>query len=460
MREAARHLILVALLGVGLLGGCNGRWPGAMPPQVDLPPAPVVAPQRVERAWWKAFGDPQLDALVADALANNFDLAKAATNVAEARASAGMAQALLSPRVDALGKVSATQRQLTLGSRDINKETVLGAVGIGVSWEIDLWGRIGQMNEAALARVASSEHTRNAVELSVSSAVVDSYFQLLALDANLRLTRDAQRSLAAVAELERRRWRADVGTELAYRQSLAELAATEAQIPGIESALARSELALQQLAGRSPRQLARSPDRAGDWPSLPPMPEDFAPDLLLTRPDVASALQLLAAAQGDVNATRAERLPRLNLALLAGLVATSSNVISGFPLYADLSAGMGFPIYDAGLIQSKVDGAEARRERAEIHYRYTVGVAFREVYEALAQRAASDREVASAAKAVDIREASLRLTEKSYQAGRSSKFEVLSETIKVLNARTALNSARQRQFTARSQLGKALGGGF
>jgi len=460
MSEAAQRLTLVALACIALLAGCNGRWPGAALPQVDLPPAPAVEPQRVARAWWKAFGDPQLDALVADALANNFDLAKAATNVAEARASAGMAQALLSPRVDALGKVSATQRQLTIGAQDINKETALGAVGIGVSWEIDLWGRIAQMNEAALARVASSEYTRNAVELSVSSSVVDTYFQLLALDANLRLTRDAQRSLAAVAELERRRWRAEVGTELAYRQSLAELAATEAQIPGIESALARTELALQQLAGGSPRQLAQAPSRAGDWPSLPPMPDDFAPDLLLTRPDVASAAQLVAAAQGDVNATRAERLPRLNLALLAGLVATSSNVISGFPLYADLSAGMGFPLYDAGLIQSKVDGAEARRERAEIHYRYAVGVAFREVYEALAQRAASDREVASAAKAVDIREASLRLTEKSYQAGRSSKFEVLSETIKVLNARTALNSARQRQFTARSQLGKALGGGF
>jgi multidrug efflux system outer membrane protein len=461
MHRASLRLILVAVAGLFGLAGCAGKWPAPAVPAVELPAARGDTPARIDRQWWRAFHDPRLDALVDEALVHNFDLAKAAANVAEARASAGMAQAQLTPRVDALGKVSGSQRQVSLGEReDINKLTGLAAAGIGVGWEIDLWGRIEQMNAAALARVAASEHTRNAVTLSVSSAVVETYFQMLGLDANLRLMGEAQRSLAAVTDLERRRWRAGVGTEQAYRQSLAELAATEAQIPGIESALTRTELALQQLVGRSPRRVGESPARAGEWPRLPEMPHDFAPERLLTRPDVASAEQLLAAAQSDVNATRAEQLPRLNLSVLAGLVATSTNVISGFPLYADVTAGIGFPLFDGGLQQAKVDGAEARRERAEIHYRYTLTVAFREVYEALAQRDASDREVVLTARAVEIREQSLRLTEKSYQVGRSSKFEVLSETIKVLDARTTLNGARQRQFAARSQLSKALGGGF
>lgn len=460
MHRATLRLILVAVAGLFGLAGCAGRWPAPAVPVVELPAARNGTPTPIERDWWRAFRDPRLDAMVDDALVHNFDLAKAAANVAEARASAGMAKTQLTPRVDAVGMGSVSQRQLQLGANDINGQTGVAAAGIGVGWEIDLWGRIEQMNAAALARVAASEHTRNAVTLSVSSAVVETYFQLLALDANLRLMGEAHRSLAAVAELERRRWRAGAGTEQAYRQSLAELAAVEAQIPGIESAITRTELALQQLVGRSPRRVDESPARTGEWPHLPEMPNDFAPERLLARPDVASAEQLLVAAQSDVNSTRAERLPRLNLSVLAGLVATSSNVISGFPLYADITAGIGFPLYDGGLQQAKVDGAEARREKAEIHYRYTLTVAFREVYEALAQRDASDREVVLTANAVKIREQSLRLTEKSYQVGRSSKFEVLSETIKVLDARTTLNGARQRQFAARSQLSKALGGGF
>src|SRR5690606_22542738 len=179
----------------------------------------AMAPLSIDRQWWKIFGDPILDGLVEDALANNFDLAKAAANVAEARANTLSVRALRSPRVDGLAKVGATQRQLTLGTEDINDVTSASAVGLGVNWEIDLWGRIRQMDEAGRARLAASEHTRNATALSISSAVVDTFFELLALDVNLRITEDAQRSLEAVSNLELRRWRAEVGTELAYRQS-------------------------------------------------------------------------------------------------------------------------------------------------------------------------------------------------------------------------------------------------
>lgn len=464
MRPKAKLLAALALVGFFNLSGCaylwREPWPAHETPPMDLPVATVMTPLSIDRQWWKVFEDPALDSLVDDALANNLDLAKAAANIAEANANAGSAKALLSPRLDALGKAGATQRQLSLGSEDINKLTSSAAVGLGASWEIDLWGRIAQMNEAALARLAASEHTRNATALSISSSVVNTYFQLLALDVNLRITQEAQRNLAAVSNLELRRWKADVGTEFAYRQSLAELASTEARIPSLEFAIARTELALYILAGRSPRQMTEPLLRNDKLPTLPETPREFDTALLLRRPDVASAEQMLAAANADVNAARAEQLPRLNLSLLVGLIATSSSAISGFPLYADLTAGLSAPIYDAGLLQSKVEAAEARKEKAIAHYRYTVSVAFREVYEAMVQRAAGDKEVVSTEKAVAIRKRSLVLAEKSYDAGRTSKFEVLSEMIKVLNAQTALTEARQNQFVACSQFYRAIGGGF
>jgi len=442
------------------LAGCSVIWPAYEAPPVDVPPA-ALKPLSIDRQWWKAFGDPVLDQLVDEALVNNLDLAKAAANIEEARANAGAARALLSPRVDGMAKGAVSQRQLnlTMTEDDFNKTSGMAAAGVAVNWEIDLWDRIRQTNDAALARLAASEHTRNAVALSVSSSVVDAYLQLRTLDAKLVMTRRAAADLKYAANLEYRRWKAEAGTELAYRQSLAEWSATEARIPNIEAAIGRTELALHILVGRSPRQMTEHLPRSSQ-PRVPDTPREFDSALLMRRPDVASAEQMLVAAHADLNATRAERYPRLNLALLAGLIASTTGAITGFPLFVDASAVLSGPIYDAGLVKSKGEGAEARREKAVAHYRYTVSVAFRDTYEAMVLRETSDRQVATSEAEVATRKQSLSLTQKSYDAGRSSKFEVLGESIKVLNAELALADARQNQLQARSQYYKALGGGF
>ena len=182
--------------------------------------------------------------------------------------------------------------------------------------------------------------------------------------------------------------------------------------------------------------------------------------LLLRRPDVASAELVLAATHADVNSVRAEFYPRLTLSLMAGIIATSSKVISGMPLFWDTSFGLGAPIFDGGLAQSKTAGAEARRQLALANYQYAVSVAFRETYEALAMLDASDRQFKANAQEVETRRKSLSLTQKSLDAGRSSKFEVFSETIVLLNSEISLTDARLNQLTARCQYYKALGGGY
>ncbi|MDD2742003.1 MAG: efflux transporter outer membrane subunit [Rhodocyclaceae bacterium] len=460
LNHSSTQIRVIVAAALALLGACTAPAPSPEMPVLDLPTA-AIAPVSIDRQWWRAFGDPLLDQLVDEALINNIDLAKAAANVEEARANAGVARAMLSPRLDGAAKIGVTQRQLTfaINEQELNKVTGSGSLGAGVSWEIDLWGRIRQMNEAALAQLSASEHARNATILAVSSAVTDIYIQLCALDAKLLMTRNAVRDLKYASHLEYRRWKAEVGTELAYRQSQAEVSATEARIPAVETAIAQTELSLQLLVGRSPRQMAEYLSR-GAGLKVPLSPREFDSALLLRRPDVASAEQLLIAANADVNATRAERYPRLNLSLLAGLIASSSGLISGFPLFIDGAAGLTGPIYDAGLVQSKTEGAEARRDKAVAHYRYTVSVAFRDVYEAMVLRDTSDSQVASSETEVATRKKSLALTQKSYDAGRSSKFEVLGESIKVLNAELALADARQNQLIARSRFYKALGGGF
>jgi multidrug efflux system outer membrane protein len=457
--SGTRLVLRLPLLSVLFLGACT-QWPSYEAPAIDLP-APASQSISLDLQWWKAFGSPSLDALIADALVYNFDLAKAAANVEEARANTAAAASLLTPRVDGVAGVEATRRTFSLATSpdDFNRSVTSTAVGAGLSWEIDLWGRIRQMNDAALARLSASEHARNAVTLSISSAVAESYFQLLATDAKVDTTRKAIGYLGNVTDLELRRWKGGMGTELAYRQSQAELAATEARLPSLEAAQTKIELALQLLVGRSPRQLAERIDRGGPL-VLPNPPREFDSTLLLRRPDVASAEQLLVAAHADVNAARAEIYPRLNLSLLAGFVGSSSNLVSGMPLFFDAKAGLMGPIYDGGLVQSRIDSAQARRDKALAHYRYTVSLAFKDAYEALVMREASDRQVSSSQNEVQTRHKSLSLTQRSYDAGRSSKYEVLSESIKVLNAELALADARYAQQVSRSQYYKALGGGF
>lgn len=449
-------LILLALSAAG----CSTLWPDYEKPPIDLPAAPA-RPVSIDRQWWKAFGDPVLDAMVVEALANNRDLAKAAANVEEARAAAAGARSFLLPRLDGGARVYSNQRQLTLGptEKEFDKVTSTGTIGLAANWEIDLWDRIGQLNDAALARLSASEHTRDAVELSVSTLVVDTWFQLRGLDFKLALTRESAASQKKASELEYRRWKADVGTELAYSQTVAEYTATEARIPALEGGVAQTELALKLLVGRSPRMLANAVPR-GSVLTIPDTPRAVDSQLLLRRPDVASAELLLVAAHADVNSARAEFYPRLTLSLLAGFVASTSSAISGMPLFWEAGAGLAGPIFDGGLTQSKVDGAEARRQKALAHYQYTVSLAFRDTYLALVLLDTSDREVKSVEEQVATRRRAVALAEKSYEAGRSAKFEVLSEQVRLLNAQLALVDAKFSQFTARSQYYKAVGGGF
>ena len=454
--------ILCRALGVlfVMLAACTPVHDEYVRPQIDLPP-PVPQPVVIPHDWWKAFGDPTLDRLIAEALLNNKDLAKAAANIAEARANADIARASLSPRVDAFADTSISQRNLSLSRNgDDDRRTSVTSVGAGLSWEADLWGRIRQMNEAALARASASEFTRNATELSISNAVAENYFLLRALDQKLVISRDSLTNLKGVSNLEYRRWQGQAGTELAYRQSLAEAASVEALLPEIEFAAVRTELALKLLVGRSPRAMIEALPRGANELKLPDIPRVVDSTVLLRRPDIASAEQLLMASNADVNAIRAEKYPRLSISLVAGFLGSSSGLVTGMPFFWDAGAGLGMPIFDAGLIQSKTEAAEARREWAVAHYSYIVSFAFTEVYQALYMLDNSERQVKSFEQEVVARRKSLALNQKSYDAGRTSKYEVLDETVKALNTDLLLVDARLNQLIARCRYYKALGGGY
>ncbi len=455
----------ITVCGMALLvAGCAGPVKPYTAPALDLPPQTSSESVTVlQTDWWRAFNDPVLNAWVDEALARNWDVLKAATQVAEAQAGLRSAQALNSPRLDAATEVGVRQRRIgtTTPAQEFNQQVRAASIGAALSWEWDLWGRVAQLNTAAQARAESAERVRQATALSVAAWVCQTYFQWRTLQDKWVIAQSAIEQLDRVSELERRRWQAGLGTELAYRQSLAEAASVRAQITPLEAGIAKTGLALQALAGRSPRELTPElPNVPATQMDLPNLPTVVDTRVLLRRPDVAAAEWTVQAEHANWNVSQAQRYPRVSLNLVGGLLASSSAMISGLPLSFEATTGLGVPLFDGGSLEAQVQAAQARRERAIMQYSQTVQQAYREMHDAVLQIESSDRHAGALNQELGLRQQALSLAQRSYKAGRSSQYEVLSETVKVLQVQWTMSDTRQSQWVARSQFYKAMGGGL
>ncbi len=319
------HKPAIAALGLAaLLAGCAGLNPDYTRPAVDLPQAWRDAPAEGVRAqdapWWKVYGDPVLDRLIEEALANNASVMLALARVDEARAALGATSAEQLPYVTASANRNRTrlsQRGATPLPPGFDPEHNDTRVSADVSYEIDLWGRLRNATQAARAELLATEAARETVRIALTSDVAQGYFALRALDAQLAATR---RSLATRTEaLELQKKRAQLGdiSEYDYRQLEADVAAERAQVPVLEQQRAQQENALAVLLGRSPRAIYEGALEAGTDPEEQTVaivvPSGLPSDLLLRRPDLVQAEQTLIAANARVAVARAAYFPRISL---------------------------------------------------------------------------------------------------------------------------------------------------
>ncbi len=265
------HKPSIAALGLAaLLTGCTGLNPDYTRPAVDLPQAWRDAPTEGVRAqeapWWKVYGDPVLDRLIEEALANNASVMLALARVDEARAALGATSAEQLPYVTGSvnrNRTRLSQRGATPLPPGFDPEHNDTRVSADVSYEIDLWGRLRNATQAARAELLATEAAGETVRIALTSDVAQAYFALRALDAQLTATR---RSLATRTEaLELQKKRAQLGdiSEYDYRQLEADVAAERAQVPVLEQQRAQQENALAVLLGRSPRAIYEGALEAG-----------------------------------------------------------------------------------------------------------------------------------------------------------------------------------------------------
>lgn len=442
-----------------LLAACTPSY--VLPPTEEPPPTTTAG---VARDWWKAFNEPVLDQLIAQAFVAAPSLASAVARVDAAQARLGASRSYLLPEVN--GQLAGSRTRLSEETNPLaaRREVTVYSGALVASWEVDLWGRIRNETAASESELLAARYGRDAVELALASQAARGYFELRALDAQLDVARRTLSTRATSYELRVKRFARGLISELDVRQAENELATARASIPDLQEAVARAEGSLAVLTGRSPRELFEATPRGADIgaiPIPPGVPEGLPSQLLLRRPDIQEAEATLRAAQARVAGARAAYFPVIGLTgSYGGESLALADLFSGPARTWSFAGSFFVPIFNSGRTAAQVDLATAGERSAAAAYRDTVIRAFAEVRGAIvAHRQASERVSARAQSIAAVRR-SLRLATLRYDNGYSSYLDLLEAERSLFSAELAAVDARRAQLAAVVDLYRSLGGGW
>jgi len=410
--------------------------------------------------WKEFFVDEKLLRIIDLALANNRDLRVAALNIERTRALYRIQRSELFPMVDAAGAWSKERVPGIVSGTGQPATVELYNVNLGISsWELDLFGRIRSLKDAALERYLATEQARVSAQISLVSEVANTYLTLAADRENLKLAQSTFKTQRETYEMIRRRAEVGTSSDLDLRQAQTRVDAARVDMARYTSQVALDENALTLLVG-SPVPADLLPDALSDVTS----PRDFTPGLsseaLKHRPDILQAEGLLKAANANIGAARAAFFPRITLTTSLG---TTSDQLSG--LFKSGSETWSFvpqivlPIFDAGSRWANLDAAKADREIALSQYEKAIQTAFREVADALARRGTLGDQLDAQRSLVEASTESYRLSDARYARGIDSYLNVLDAQRSLYSAQQGLIAVRLARLTNLVTLYKVLGGG-
>ena len=422
-------------------------------------PAPYVSSPTADAAslaaWWQGFNDPQLTALVTQALQKNTDIRTAQAALLQARALRDVSAAGLGPRVNTS---ASAQRSKSGGSQAGN----LFQAGFDASWEPDVFGGKRSALNASDADVLAATASLGNVQVSLAAETAVTYLQLRGLQAQRLI---AQGSVAAQREtLQLTRWRAQAGlaSSLDVEQGIAASEQTAAQIPSLDTGIAQAASSLAVLTGQSPGVLrsemataAPVPQAAGDLALA------FPAEALRQRPDVRAAEHRVKAALARVAQADAVRYPGFQITGSLGLRALTLGTLTGGASVANaLLAGVSVPLFDGGAARAQVRAQQAALEQARLGYQATVLIALKDVEDALVslqgnrERLARLQAAAQAAGNADL------LARQRYASGLIDFRAVLETQRTLLSTQDSVESTRASLSADHVRLYKALGGGW
>ena len=458
-----RSSTLCAALVAIALAGCS-----SMAPVYERPAAPVAtqwptfgahnaqasATAAADLPWQDFVTDARLRALIDKALADNRDLRVAALSIEQARAQYQIRSADQTPTIN----LAATGNRQPASGGGISSTYTAGLAL--ASWEIDFFGRIASLKDAALAQYLSSEEARRAVQTSLIASVANVWLSLQTNDALLVLAQDTLATRDDSLRLIRLRFDQGVASALDLRQAESLVAAARVALAQQQRLRALDVNALTLLVGQPLQADLIDTRETGDTP-FASIPAGLPSDLLARRADVRQAEQLLLAANANIGAAKAAFFPRIALTASAG---SASSALSG--LFKNGSWGWTLapqallPIFDAGRNQAGLDSALAGRDIAVAQYEKAIQSAFREVADALAGRATLGEQWRAQQQQAEAEADRFRLADLRYRNGVASSLDVLDAQRALFASQQALAQTRLALRQNQVLLYKALGGGW
>jgi NodT family efflux transporter outer membrane factor (OMF) lipoprotein len=451
---------IAAFALTGLLAACASMAP---PYQQPAPPVSEVwpndavtagTPAAAEIDWQSFFTDARLRQLIAMALQGNRDLRVAMLAIEQARAQYQIRRADELPSVGA--QVSASRAPGITG-----KLANTFTVGLAVTaWEIDFFGRIRSLSDAALAQYLATEEGRKAAQISLVAGVANTWLSVVADEDLLALTRQTLATRQESMRLARLRFENGVTSELDFRQAESLVESARVTLAQLERQRALDENALVLLIGQ-PLRVGLFASAGLDTISLPDVPAGAPSDLLVRRPDIRQSEQQLIAANANIGAARAAFFPRISLT--AG-VGTASNELTGLFKAGSwgftLAPQLLLPIFDSGRNQAGLASARVGRDIAIAQYERSIQTAFREVADALAGRSTLGDQLQAQRAVATAESARLHLSDLRYTNGVASYLDLLDAQRSLFAVQQALVQTRLAQLQSQVNLYKALGGGW
>ncbi len=419
--------------------------------------------QYVSLGWRDFFADKDLQSLIEMAITNNKDLRVAALNVAAYEAQYRIQRSELFPSLGANGTGSRQHVPADVSSTGRSRVNSSWGVTLGVtSYELDFFGRIRSLNEAALQQYLSTQEAQRNTQISLIASVANAWLTLQADRALLKLTEETLQNYQYNYDLVKRSNEVGVASSLDLAQARTTVEGAKVNLATYKRQVAQDLNLLALLLGTNlPAEFANKKESNFDLQYLKEIPAGLPSDLLANRPDIISAEHQLMAANANIGAARAAFFPSISL---------TSNVGTMSPSFSNLfSAGQGswlfqptinLPIFTAGRLKGNLDYATLQKDINVATYEKTIQTAFKEVADGLASRETYREQVVSQGNFVEANQVYYDLADQRYQAGIDSYMTLLDAQRQLFSSQQSLISVRLAQLTSEVSLYKALGGGW
>jgi multidrug efflux system outer membrane protein len=497
---------LPLLLAATALSACNlapkyerptGAVPAALPEGGVYPRAATDAPDITRIGWRDFFTDPRLVQVIDAALANNRDLRIAAGNVLQARAQYRVTRADLVPSTTGSGSAVYTNNIFGAGGGGAGAGAGGAGVGAGAgvggggagggagagagvgtggtssnlqiysanvgfsAFELDLFGRVRNLNRAALEQYFASEEAQRSARISLIAEVATAWLTMASDQEQLRLARETLKTFEETQRLTQAQFRIGVASELEARQAETNYQAARNDIAAAQTRVTQDQNALNLLVGTTvPAE--QLPGELGATPvTRDALPPSLSSDVLLRRPDVLQAEHQLIAQNANIGAARAALFPRISLTATLGTISTAlSGLFGGGSFTYNASPTIGLPLFDGGRNAGNLDYARASQQVAVATYERAIQTAFREVADALAQRGTIEEQVSAQSARANAAQVAARLSDARYRAGVDSFLVSLDAQRTAYAAQQQLVTTRLTRATNLVELYRSLGGGL